>query len=131
MRIHEARSRVALSLATPPLLFGLAWTSWLTQGPTALTASFALLAAGLGYVVLFDFPLAVEVDGNGIHRLSLLRRRHLPWEEVVRIVKPRRRGLFVVDRAGKRHILVDRTLEEGELRLLRSQAERHQVSTSF
>ena len=131
LRLSESWPRVALSLATPPLLVLLAWGSWLIETPMAVVAVLAILAALLGYVAVFDFPLAIEVDAEGIRRVSLLRRQLLPWSEIASIVQPRKSGLVVVTTNRKRHILLDRALEEGELDLLRAQARLRDVEIGF
>lgn len=131
LRLSESWPRVALSLATPPLLVLLAWGSWLIETPMAVVAVLAILAALLGYVAVLDFPLAIEVDAEGIRRVSLLRRQLLPWTEIASIVQPRKSGLVVVTTNRKRNILLDRALEEGELDLLRAQARLRDVEIGF
>jgi hypothetical protein len=96
-----------------------------------LTALLALLTAGLGYVAAFDFPIAVDVDSSGIHRICLLRRQLVAWDDIAAIVQPRNRGLVVVTEDRKRHILLDRLLQAGELDLLRAQAQSRDVKTEF
>jgi hypothetical protein len=131
LKLKESKPRVALSVATPPLLLIMAWGSWAVEAPMWLTAILAVLAALLGYVVAFDFPLAIEVDGEGIHRLCLLRRQLLKWDDIAGIVQPRKRGLVLVTEDRKRRILLDRGFDEGELDLLRAQARLRNVRTEF
>ena len=131
LRLGESRLRIALSLATPPLLVLLAWGAWLVHAPLAVTAVLAVLAALLGYVAVFDFPLAIEVDAAGIHRVSLLRRHLLAWGDIASIGQPRRSGLVLVTTDQKRHILLDRAVEEDELDLLRAQARLRDVDLGF
>lgn len=131
LRLGEARLRIALSLATPPLLVLLSWVSWLVEAPMAVTAVLAVLAALLGYVAAFDFPLAIEVDADGIHRVSLLRSQLTPWSDIASMSQPRRHGLILVTNDDKRHILLDRAIGEGELDLLRAQARLRDVELGF
>lgn len=131
LRLGESRLRIALSLATPPLLVLLAWGSWLIEAPMAVVAVLAVLAALLGYVAAFDFPLAIEIDADGIHRVSLLRRQLMPWSDIASIAQPRRNGLVLVTTDQKRHILLDRAMEDGELDLLRAQARLRDVQLGF
>lgn len=131
MRLAESKLRVALSLATPPLLLLIAWGALAVEAPLLVTALLAGLAALLGYVAAFDFPTAIEVDGRGIHRLCVLRRQVLKWDDIVGIVQPRKRGLVLVTKDRKRRILLDRALEEGELDLLRTQARLRNVNAEF
>lgn len=131
LRLSESRLRIALSVATPPLLLAAAWGSWAVDASVFLTALLALLTAGLGYVAAFDFPIAVDVDSSGIHRICLLRRQLVAWDDIAAIVQPRNRGLIVVTEDRKRHILLDRFLEAGELDLLRAQAQLRDVKIEF
>jgi hypothetical protein len=76
-------------------------------------------------------PLAIEVDADGIHRVSLLRRHLLAWADIASIGQPGRSGLVLVTTDQKRHILLDRAVEEGELDLLRAQARLRDVNLGF
>lgn len=131
LRLGESRLRIALSLATPPLLVLLAWVSWLVAAPMAVVAVLAVLAALLGYVAAFDFPLAIEVDATGINRVSLLRRQLTPWSEIASLAQPRNKGLILVTHDDKRHILLDRAMGTDELDLLRAQARLRDISAAF
>ena len=131
LTLGESKLRIALSVATPPMLLLMAWGSWAVEAPVLLTAILAGLTALLGYVVAFDFPFAIEVDGEGIHRLCILRRQLVRWDDIAGIVQPRKRGLVMVTEDRKRRILLDRTLKEGELDLLRTQARLRDVRTEF
>lgn len=131
MRLSESRLRVVLSIATPPLLLTMAWGSWAVEAPLLVTGFFAVMTAGLGYVTAFDFATAIEVNDSGVHRICLLRRQLLPWDEISGIVQPRKRGLVLITRDRKRHILLDRYLEEGELDLLRTQVGPRDVQIGF
>ncbi|HEY4606398.1 MAG TPA: PH domain-containing protein [Acidimicrobiia bacterium] len=131
LKLGESRLRIALSVATPPLLVFLAWGSWAVDAPSLVTWVLVVLIVLLGYVVAFDFALAIEVDANGIHRRCLLRRQLIPWGEIAGIVQPGRRGLVVVTDNRKRHVLLDRRLEEGERDLLRAQAQLRDVKVGF
>jgi hypothetical protein len=131
LRLGESRLRIALSLATPPLLVVLGWVSWLVEAPMGVVGVLAVLAALLGYVAAFDFPLAIEVDADGIHRVSLLRRQLTPWGDIASISQPRKNGLILVTNDDKRHILLDRAISEGELDLLRAQARLRDVHLGF
>jgi hypothetical protein len=131
LRLGESRSRIALSLATPPLLVLLAWVAWLVEAPMLVVTVLAVLAAVLGYVAVFDFPLAIEVDAEGVHRVCLLRRQLTRWGDIASITQPRKSGLVLVTTGQKRLILVDRALEDGELDLLRAQARLREVTIGF
>ncbi len=127
MRIKESTIRVALALTAPPLLAGLALLTWIVDSPTTVPVVFGILAALLTVVVIYDYPLAIELTPDNLQRLCLFRRHVLPWEEVAAIIKPRRRGLIVVTRARKKHVLIDRILNEPERVELMRQGERHGV----
>ncbi|MGH8914407.1 MAG: hypothetical protein ACRDZM_07825 [Acidimicrobiia bacterium] len=127
LTLRESRVRVALAIVTPPLLLLLALGSWAVEAPLALTAILAGLTALLGYVVAFDFPLAIEIDGEGIHHACLLRRRLSRWDDITAIVQPRKRGLVLVTNDRKRRILLDRALDEPELDQLRTVARSREI----
>lgn len=131
LRLNESRLRIALSVATPPLLLVMAWGSWAVEAPVLLTGFFAVMTAVLGYVAAWDFPTAIDVDSSGIHRICFLRRQLLPWDDIAGIVQPGKRGLVLVTEDRKRHILLDRFLAEGELDLLRAQARLREVQVGF
>ncbi|GEM_PF-2086095 len=126
-KLPESRLRIGLSLLTPPSLLALVWGAWAVQAPVWVTAGLLLLALFLGYVVAFDFSTALQIDSEGIHRLCLLRRETLRWEDIAAIVQPRRRGLILVTKDRKRRILLDRRLDSVELDLLRSRAQERDV----
>lgn len=127
MRISESTVRVILALATPPLLLVMALLTLSVGSPIAVPIVFGALGTLLGAVVVFDFPLAVEVNANGLVRVCLLRHHSLSWEEIAAIVKPRRRGLVLVTTNRKRHVLVDRILDPEERNRLLAEGERHDI----
>jgi hypothetical protein len=127
MRISESTVRVILALATPPLLLAMALLTLSVGSPIAVPIVFGTLGTLLGAVVVFDFPLAVEVSANGLVRVCLLRHHSLSWEEIAAIVKPRRRGLVLVTTNRKRHVLVDRILDPEERNRLLAEGERHDI----
>ncbi|HUF95324.1 MAG TPA: hypothetical protein VMO52_04505 [Acidimicrobiia bacterium] len=127
MRISESTVRVILALATPPLLLAMALLTLSVGSPIAVPIVFGALGTLLGAVVVFDFPLAVEVNANGLVRVCLLRHHSLSWEEIAAIVKPRRRGLVLVTTNRKRHVLVDRILDPEERNRLLAEGERHDI----
>lgn len=127
MRISESAIRVILALATPPLLLAMALLTLSVGSPIAVPVVFGALGTLLGAVVVFDFPLAIEVNANGLVRVCLLRRHSILWEEIAAIVKPRRRGLVLVTTNRKRHVLVDRILDPDERNRLLDEGERHDI----
>lgn len=127
MRISESAIRVILALATPPLLLAMALLTLSVGSPIAVPVVFGALGTLLGAVVVFDFPLAIEVNANGLVRVCLLRRHSISWEEIAAIVKPRRRGLVLVTTNRKRHVLVDRILDPDERNRLLDEGERHDI----
>jgi hypothetical protein len=127
MRISESRVRVVLALATPPLLMAMALLTLAVGSPIGVPIVFGALGTLLGAVVIFDFPLAIEVNTNGLVRVCLLRHHSLSWEEVAAIVKPRRRGLVLVTTGRKRHVLIDRILDPDERNRLLEEGERHDI----
>lgn len=131
MRIRESMVRVSLALLTPPLLAGMALLTWSVDAPTTVPVVFGIFAAFLAVIVIYDFPLAIELTPEGLERLCLLRRHLLPWSEVAAIIKPKRRGLIVVTRKRKKHVLIDRILEQPEREMLMNQGELHGVQVEL
>lgn len=125
MLIRESKIRVALALATPPLLLGMALLTLFVDSPIAVPIMFGLLGTFLGLTVLFDFPLALQLNESDLERISLLRRHRVAWDDVGAIIKPRRRGLIMVTTARKRYVLIDRILEADERRLIMNKGETH------
>jgi hypothetical protein len=102
MRIWESKIRIALAIATPPLLLGMALLTLAVDSPIAVPIVFGALGTILGLLVLFDFPLAIESGANDLTRVCLLRHHRIPYQEINVIIKPRRRGLILIknDRKG-------------------------------
>ncbi|MEX1037422.1 MAG: hypothetical protein WDZ96_01040 [Acidimicrobiia bacterium] len=127
MRIPESKIRVTLALVTPPLLLGMALLTLAVESPLPVPVVFGILGTLLGTVVIFDYPLAVELNETGLVRVCLLRHHRLGWDDIAAIVKPRRRGLVLVTKKRKRHVLIDRILDPEERTQLMSEAERHGI----
>lgn len=123
MRIPESKVRVALAVLTPPMLLGMAMLTLAVESPMPVPIVFGLLGTLLGTVVIFDYPIAVELNEAGVVRVCLLRHHRLQWDDIAAIVKPRRRGLVLVTNNRKRHVLIDRILEPGERQRLLSEGE--------
>lgn len=127
IRIPESKIRVTLAVVTPPLLLGMALLTLAVESPLAVPVVFGILGTLLGTVVIFDYPLAIELNETGLVRVCLLRHHRLSWDDIAAIVKPRRRGLVLVTTKRKRHVLIDRILEPDERTRLMSEAERHGI----
>jgi hypothetical protein len=125
MRIWESKIRVALAIATPPLLLGMALLTLAVDSPIAVPIVFGALGTILGLLVLFDFPLAIESGANDLTRVCLLRHHRIPYQEINVIIKPRRRGLILIKNDRKRYVLVDRILEGSERNHLTDLGEQH------
>lgn len=131
VRIKESTMRVGLALLAPPLLAGLALLAWTVQAPTAVPIIFGVISIMLSTVVLLDFPLAIELTPTGLTRHCLLRRHSLAWDDIAAIIKPKRRGLLIVTKSRKKHVLIDRILEESERKSLMDSGERHAVQVEL
>jgi hypothetical protein len=131
LTLDEARWRVFLSLATPPLLVGMATLAYVVEAPVLFSLVLAVLALFLGYVALFDYARAVEIDEEGVSRICVLRRERIPWTEIAAIVQSGRRGLVLVTRHRKRRVLLDRGLIGTEHERLRAQTRIHGVEGEF
>ena len=127
MRIPESKVRVALAVLTPPMLLGMALLTLAVQSPLPVPIVFGILGTLLGAVVIFDYPIAIELNDNGLVRICLLRHHRLSWDDIAAIVKPRRRGLVLVTNSRKRHVLIDRILEPDERLRLLSEGERRGI----
>jgi hypothetical protein len=125
VHIRESKVRVALAVATPPLLLGMAILTLAVDSPIAVPITFGILGTFLGVTVLFDFPIALILNDAGLERVSLLRRHAVTWDDVGAIVKPRRRGLILITTARKRYVLIDRILEADERNLIMNKGDEH------
>jgi hypothetical protein len=125
VQIRESKLRVALAVATPPLLLGMAILTLAVDSPIAVPITFGILGTFLGITVLFDFPIALILNDTGLERVSLWRRHVVAWDDVGAIIKPRRRGLILITTARKRYVLIDRILEADERNLILSKGEAH------
>jgi hypothetical protein len=125
VRIPESRVRVVLALLTPPLMLGMALLTLAVDSHISVPIVFGLLGTFLAVVVLFDFPLALNVGDDGLTRVCLLRHHVVPWDQVGAIIKPRRRGLVLVTVDRKRHVLVDKILDSQERKVLLDVGEEH------
>ncbi|REK25145.1 MAG: hypothetical protein DWQ40_00965 [Actinobacteria bacterium] len=131
IRIPESRVRVTLAILTPPLLLGMALLTLAVESPIAVPIVFGILGTLLGIVVIFDFPLAVDLTDLGLVRVCLARRHQVRWENVAAIIKPKRRGLVLVTTARKRHVLIDRILEPSERTALMSIGDEHDIQVEL
>jgi hypothetical protein len=110
---------------TPPMMLGMALLTLAVDSPAAVPITFGLIGTFLGVIVLFDFPIAVDLAEDYLVRVCFLRHQRIPWDDVGAIIKPRRRGLVLVTTRRKRHVLVDRILEPEERRALIQKGEDH------
>ena len=127
LRIPESKVRVTLAVLTPPMLLGMALLTLAVQSPMPVPVVFGILGTILGAVVVFDYPIALELNDDGLVRICLLRHHRLSWDDIAAIVKPRRRGLVLVTNRRKRHVLIDRILEPDERLRLLSEGERRGI----
>lgn len=127
MRIPESKVRVALAVLTPPMLLGMALLTLAVQSPLPVPIVFGTLGTLLSMVVIFDYPIAIELNDIGLVRICLLRHHRLSWDDIAAIVKPRRRGLVLVTNRRKRHVLIDRILEPDERLRLLAEGERRGI----
>lgn len=87
LRIKESKLRSPLSVATPPLLLIMGLGVAGVDGPLLVVLICVFLATVLGYVMLWDFPLSIDVDERGIQRNCLLRRDLLQWDDLEGITR--------------------------------------------
>lgn len=127
MSIEESKLRVWVSFSAPVLLVFVAVAMILGEGPVWLTVVSAVAALLLGWFVLYDFALSVELDDRGISRRCVVRLEEIQWRSIEKLIHPGKKGLVAVTEDGKHHILIDRKLDSSELDLLRAQARLHQV----
>lgn len=127
LRIPESKVRVTLAVLTPPMLLGMALLTLAVQSPMPVPVVFGILGTILGAVVVFDYPIALELNDDGLVRICLLRHHRLNWDDIAAIIKPRRRGLVLVTNKRKRHVLIDRILEPDERLRLLSEGERRGI----
>lgn len=123
--------RIGLALLAPPLLAGLALLTWTVAAPPAIPIVCTILSVLLAMVVMFDFPLGIELSPTGLTRLCLFRRHTLKWEDIAVIIKPNRRGLLVVTKSRRKHVLIDRILDQSERNALMDHGDLHGVQVEL
>jgi hypothetical protein len=126
--IREATWRVVLSMTTPPLSVLMAVLAFVVGAPPWTWIGLGSIASLLGYVALFDYAHAVELDDEGIRRMCPLRTESIPWDRVAAIVKPGRRSLLLITASRQRRVLIDRGLTSLERERLRDHIRRHGVT---
>lgn len=128
MTIDESRLRLSLSLSTPILLALIALGVALGEGPLWAILLFGGSAIALGWFVVYDFALSIDIDDRRIQRRCLARRQDIPWVEIDRFIRTGRKGLVAVTGDGKHHILVDRRLTDEELSAVKVRARQHGIT---
>jgi hypothetical protein len=133
--LHSSLWRLSLQSITPLVLLWLGLQG-LTAGARPVPVLLTLLGLVAGGVVLFDLPVRSEFTADGITRVCVLRRQHLPWSTVVAVERtsgmPRRptkdgtarppstgRGLVARTGARRLHLLVDRRESRAEFEQVR------------
>lgn len=133
--LHSSALRLSVQWLTPLVLLSLGGYG-LTGGPRPIPIVLTALGVVTAWVVLFDLPLRSEFDDDGVTRVCLLRRQHLPWSTVVAVERvggvpgrpradgtrrPPGAGRGLAARTGPRrvHLLVDRRESHAEFAALR------------
>lgn len=117
MELRASPWRLGLGLASSGVLLVVAGVASLrAAGPGSITV--ALLVAVFVAGLAVDYPVAARLGPDGIERRSLLRRHHLPWDDVLaltrlpptvvdRVVGAARRGIVARTTSGRRVLVVD------------------------
>lgn len=133
--LHSSRVRLSLQAITPVFLLALGGIG-LLDGAGVVPIVLTLFGLATAAVALFDLPLRTEFDDDGIVRVCVLRRHHLPWTRVVALERTGaparsrqedgsdrrpRTSQGLVARTGPRrlHLLVDRRESHAEWAALR------------
>jgi hypothetical protein len=87
--IHTSVRGLLAAFATPVILVVLGLMGLASIGARPVPMTFLLVGAGIGLVVLFDYPSRVEFDRQGVHRVCPLRRHSLPWGRLRAFERPR------------------------------------------
>lgn len=122
LTLAESKLRLAVSFAAPPILVALAIL--LSAGDVATWIPIVIGAVGilLTVFVLVDFATTIDIGPQGIVRNAPVRKAAIDWEDVEKLVVPKRGGLTVVTLDGRHIILVDRKLVSYELEMARARA---------
>lgn len=122
LTLAESKLRLVMSFAAPPILVALAVL--LFGGDIATWI--AILVGGIGILltvfVLVDFATTVDIGPHGIVRHAPMRKAHIDWDDVEKLVVPKRGGLTAVTNEGRPVILVDRKLVSHEVDIVRARA---------
>lgn len=88
---------LAASAVSPASLLILGtWGSLRAGELRAIPGVLLALGAVLAVAALWDLPVRVQLSGQGVTRVCLLRRQHVSWDEVMALGRTR------IDRGGER-----------------------------
>ncbi len=87
--VHTSLRGLAAALFTPAVLMAVGVGSAVVVGVAPAPIVLIGLGAGLGTISLLDYPRHVEFDRDGVTRVCVLRRHHLPWSRLVAIERTR------------------------------------------
>jgi hypothetical protein len=83
--VYSSLRGLAAGAVTPVLLVALGGAALLDGGLRVFPALLLGLGLALGAVVLGDLPRRTEFAADGLTRICVLRRQHLPWSDVLAI----------------------------------------------
>lgn len=97
LELRPSAPFLAASALSPVALLALGiWGSLRAGELRAVPAVLLAMGVVLAVAALWDLPLRVQLTGQGVTRVCLLRRQHLGWDDVVALGRTR------VDRGGER-----------------------------
>lgn len=87
--VHTSLRGVAGAVVTPLALLALGIGSTVAVGAAPVPIGLVVLGAGLATVTLLDYPRRAVFGPEGITRVCVARRHHLPWGRLVAIERTR------------------------------------------
>lgn len=116
--LHSSWTGIGFAIGGAALLAAFVVSMVVYAGVNAGTVVFAIIALLVVIVVLFDLPIAADLNGEGVVRRSLLRHQKLAWGDITRVTRARvgvlrmphhqRTGGLVAVKKRHHYLLVDR-----------------------
>lgn len=87
--VHTSLRGVAGAVLSPLALLAIGVGSLAVVGAAPVPVALAVLGAGLAGVGLLDYPRHTVFSPDGVTRVCMARRHHLPWSRLVAIERTR------------------------------------------
>lgn len=87
--VHTSLRGLGGAVVTPLVLVGVGIAVVTVAGPQPVPLGLVVVGIALALVTLLDYPRHAVFDGNGVTRVCVARRHHLPWSRLVAIERTR------------------------------------------